>query len=345
LASTLLIWKSWIVFVYAFAISAESIIIEYLTSSYISISPLLLSSTSITLAGILLLLTAIFAFKRKRTIMVLFTGSAKVIILASLSLAIGIVTWYDSISKIGASKELLVAGPLEIVIIVLLARLFLNERLKKTHYVGISLALIGFVLALLSDTNLGSNNSMYYTTKSTTYSIGPIGIGDFEAMISAFGFALGVLFLSKLLSRYSPIEVAGTTMFVSGTLLFAMLMIEILAYGTNGVLLNGSATISFERPISITNALVILVLFSLIPFVGSLSYSTGLSRIGASLTATIGSSSIVITVFLQLIIRELGINTHLPENLLFAILGGVVGFIGIYIIHLPGYFVPITKRN
>jgi hypothetical protein len=164
-------------------------------------------------------------------------------------------------------------------------------------------------------------------------------------MISAFGFALGVLFLSKLLSRYSPIEVAGTTMFVSGTLLFAMLMIEILAYGTNGVLLNGSATISFERPISITNALVILVLFSLIPFVGSLSYSTGLSRIGASLTATIGSSSIVITVFLQLIIRELGINTHLPENLLFAILGGVVGFIGIYIIHLPGYFVPITKRN
>ena len=97
--------------------------------------------------------------------------------------------------------------------------------------------------------------------------------------------------------------------------------------------------------ISITNAIVILLLFSLIPFVGSLSYSTGLSRIGASLTATIGSSSIVITVFLQLIIRELGISTHLPENILLAILGGVVGFLGIYIIHLPGYFVPITKRN
>ena len=132
---------------------------------------------------------------------------------------------------------------------------------------------------------------------------------------------------------------------MSGSFLFTMLLIGILAYGTNSVLLTASAAGSFEMHISITNAIVILLLFSLIPFVGSLSYSTGLSRIGASLTATIGSSSIVITVFLQLIIRELGISTHLPENILLAILGGVVGFLGIYIIHLPGYFVPITKGN
>ena len=79
--------------------------------------------------------------------MALFTESTKILILASLSLAIGILTWYDSVNKIGASKELLVAGPLEIVVIVLLARLFLKERLHKTHCVGISLALIGFVLS------------------------------------------------------------------------------------------------------------------------------------------------------------------------------------------------------
>ena len=344
MAPTLLIRKSWVVFVYAIAISVESIIIEYLTSSSIHISPLVLSSTSITLAGILLLLTAVLIFKKKRTIMALFTESTKILILASLSLAIGILTWYDSINKIGASKELLVAGPLEIVVIVLLARLFLKERLHKTHCVGISLALIGFVLALLSDTSpIGSN--MHYATRSTTYFIVPIGIGDFEAMISAFGFATGVLFLSKLLSRYSSIEAAGSTMLMSGSFLFSMLLIGILAYGTNSVLLTASAAGSFEMHISITNAIVILLLFSLIPFVGSLSYSTGLSRIGASLTATIGSSSIVITVFLQLIIRELGISTHLPENMLLAILGGLVGFLGIYIIHLPGYFVPITKGN
>jgi drug/metabolite transporter (DMT)-like permease len=346
LAPTLLIRKSWVVFVYAIAISVESIIIEYLTSSSIHISPLVLSSTSITLAGILLLLTAVLIFKKKRTIMALFTESTKILILASLSLAIGILTWYDSVNKIGASKELLVAGPLEIVVIVLLARLFLKERLHKTHCVGISLALIGFVLALLSDTNFSPiRSNMHYATGSTTYFIVPIGIGDFEAMISAFGFATGVLFLSKLLSRYSSIEAAGSTMLMSGSFLFTMLLIGILAYGTNSVLLTASAAGSFEMHISITNAIVILLLFSLIPFVGSLSYSTGLSRIGASLTATIGSSSIVITVFLQLIIRELGISTHLPENILLAILGGVVGFLGIYIIHLPGYFVPITKGN
>ena len=82
---------------------------------------------------------------------------------------------------------------------------------------------------------------MHYATGSTTYFIVPIGIGDFEAMISAFGFATGVLFLSKLLSRYSSIEATGSTMLMSGSFLFTMLLIGILAYGTNSVLLTASA--------------------------------------------------------------------------------------------------------
>jgi hypothetical protein len=75
-----------------------------------------------------------------------------------------------------------------------------------------------------------------------------------------------------------------------------------------------------------------------------LSYSTGLSRIGASLTATIGSSSILITIIIQIILKELGFASRLPENIFLAILGGITGFLGIYIIHLPGFFIPIAKR-
>ncbi|MGA9842231.1 MAG: EamA family transporter [Nitrososphaeraceae archaeon] len=343
--TALLIRKSWIVFVYAAAISIESIIIEFLTTSYIQISPILLSSTSITLAGILLLLAAAFIFRKRIRIIAHFGESWRFLIPASLSLAIGIFTWYDSINRIGASKESLIAGPLEIVVIVLLARLFLRERLHKTHIVGMSLALIGFILALLSDADFSTNGSVRFVRTTAMSALGPIGFGDAEAMISALGFAIGVLFLSKLVSRYSSIEVAGASMFLSGIFLCTILLFGILIYDSTSVALISSPTDSSQIHLPLTYTIVILFLFSLIPFVGSLSYSTGLSRIGASLTATIGSSSILITVILQLMIRQLGIVTHLPVNIILAILGGVVGFCGIYIIHMPKYSVPITNRN
>src|SRR5919197_3626099 len=155
---TLLIRKSWVVFVYALTISIESIIIEYLTaSSSVQISPIMLSAISITLAGIMLLMAA-YGLKRKSEIPILFTKSWRNLILASLSLSFGIFTWYDSITRIGASKEVLIAGPLEIVIIVLLARLFLHERLNRFHFIGISIALLGFFMAVASDTNIGVPN-------------------------------------------------------------------------------------------------------------------------------------------------------------------------------------------
>lgn len=317
-----------------------------MTASYIRISPLLLSSTSITLAGILLLLAAAFIFK-KREIIRLFVQSRKILTLASLSLAIGIFTWYDSINRVGASKELLVAGPLEIVVIVLLARLFLKERLHRTHIIGIGLALIGFILALLSDADfISTNSSTQFARTIATFFMGPIGMGNLEAMISAFGFATGVLFLSKLVSKYSSIEVAGTTMFTSGAFLCIILLCGITLYNSNSVLspISGPSN-SSQIHLPVASTIVLLLAFSLIPFVGSLSYSTGLSRIGASLTATIGSSSIVITVILQVILKELGVVSHLPQNIVLAILGGVVGFLGIYIIHMPKYSVPITSRS
>jgi drug/metabolite transporter (DMT)-like permease len=297
------------------------------------------------MAGIMLLLTAVFGFKRKKAIKKLFTDATKLLIFASLALAIGIFTWYDSINRIGASKELLVAGPLEIVIIVLLAKLFLKERLHRTHIVGIGVALMGFALALLSDTNLNPFVSgLSFTAASTTPNLVHIGFGELEAIISAFGFATAVLFLTKIVKTYSSMEAAGTTMFTAGVFLLAILFIEFVTSGMNVGILSMSMPSTGHTQFSVTN-IIILVLFSLIPFIGSLSYSTGLSRIGASLTATIGSSSILITVFLELTAKEFGIRTHLPENVILAILAGILGFLGIYIIHLPRYSPPITKGN
>jgi drug/metabolite transporter (DMT)-like permease len=340
-----MIRKSWVVFVYAIAISMESIIIEYLTTSSVHFSPIMLSAISITSAGIMLLLVAAFIFKKKKEILILFIKSWKILILATLSLSLGVFTWYDSINKIGASKEVLIAGPLEIVFIVVLARVFLNERLNGFHFIGITMALIGFFMAVASGANIGdvADNIGTINTKSAPSLSAIISFGDIEAILSASGFAIGVLFLSKLVLKHSSIEVAGASMFTSGLILVGFMILG-LFYGSFHVACLSSNEESLLRQPSIVTIIIILFLFSLIPFIGSLSYSTGLSKIGASLTATIGSSSILITITIQIFLKELGFTSRLPENMFLAILGGIVGFLGIYLIHMPGFLIPITKR-
>jgi drug/metabolite transporter (DMT)-like permease len=338
---SLLIRKTWVVFIYAIAIALESIIIENLTTSFLQISPIVLASISIILAGTLLLLVAVFAYKKEKELSVLFSKSWKRLILASISLSAGIFTWYDSISRIGASKELLIAGPLEIVIIVLFARLFLNERLNRFQAIGIIMALAGFLMAVASDANIHRADPVGSTLPTATTMPTIMTFGDIEAILSAFGFAIGVLFLSKLVLEYSSIIVAGGTMFSSGLILVVIMILGLLFYDFDHTIL-GSNEFSLPRQPLLVSVST-LFLFSLISFVGSLSYSTGLSKVGASLTATVGSSSILITILVQIALKEFGIAGHLPENLLLAILGGVTGFLGICIIHVPDYSLNSAK--
>ena len=337
---------------YAITISLESIIIEYLTTSFAHFSPIMLSAISITFAGLLLLTVALCVFKRAKKLLILFSKSWKNVILASLSLSFGIFTWYDSINKIGASKEVLIAGPLEIVIIVILARAFLRERLSRFQFIGIGIALVGFFMAVVSDSTftVPDNTDTSITVvssavgKSSLLSPVIIGFGDIEAILSAFGFAGGVIFLTKLAIKYSSIEVAGASMFTSGLILSAFMVVGLMLYGNSHSVFSFKEIPFLGQPL-VYSVSVVLLLFSLLPFIGSLSYSTGLSRIGATLTSTIGSSSILMTVVLQIILKELGVTSHLPENIFLAILGGVTGFLGIYVIHFPGHFVSITKKE
>jgi len=346
----LLIQKSWVVFVYAITISIESIVIEYLTThSSIQISPILLSAISITLGGVMLLMVTVIVLKKRDGVIILFMRSRKNLLLASLFLSIGIFTWYDSINRIGASKELLIAGPLEIVIIVLLARAFLRETLKSIHIIGIALALFGFILAIMSDSGInGDKENIDFggvSNASTLLNTFNITFGDLEAILSAFGFALGVLFLTKLVSRHSSIEVAASSMLISGFILIGFMIVGVLLDEAQHSSTGGTYILAYniENNQQLIIIVVILIVFSLLPFVGSLSYSTGLSRIGASLTATIGSSSIIITLVTQLLLVGVGFPSNLPNNIYLAVLGGIIGFLGIYVIHMHDYSLHPTK--
>jgi drug/metabolite transporter (DMT)-like permease len=308
----------------------------------------MLSAISITLAGIMLLLVATFFMGRRETA-ILFSKSWKSLILACFSLAVGIFTWYDSISRIGASKEVLIAGPLEIVVIVVLARIFLNEKLNRIQIIGIGLALIGFFMAVASNVAVNDVHSDSIETLITSLPASTtitITFGDIEAILSAFGFAIGVLFLTKLVSMHSSIEVAGTSLLVSGLILVGFMVMFLNESPLQKSMMYEKSSVFLQQQKQLIITIVVLILFSLLPFIGSLCYSAGLSRIGASITATIGSSSILITLLIQIMLKELlGIRINLPENMFLATLGGVLGFLGIYIIHMHNRYLTVSIRR
>lgn len=337
---------------YALALSIESVIIEYLTIYFVRISPIVLSSLSITLSGIMLLSVACIITKNYKDLLKIFTKSWKSLLMASLSLSLGIFTWYDSINRIGASKEALIAGPIEIILIVILARVFLNERLNKFQIIGICVGSLGFFLSLASDLSIDDINKV-----NLSNSIGEINInspppailslvsfGDLEAILSAVGFAAGVLFLGKLVKKHSSIHVAGASMFVSGLILVVFMVLVLLHDTMSTTMQDLDESPSQIESLSIHRNIVILFLFSLIPFIGSLSYVIGLRRIGASLTTTIGSSNLVIIFIIQIILKELGYPSHLPENIFLATFGCIMGFLGIFVIHMPDFIVSKSKK-
>jgi len=272
--------------------------------------------------------------------------------MASLSLSLGIFGWYDSINRIGASKEALIAGPIEIILIIILARVFLKERLRKFQIIGICIGSLGFFLSLASDLSIDDINNVSLSNPIREISIDSpfpaifsvISFGDLEAILSALGFATGVLFLGKLVPKYSSIYVAGASMFVSGLVLGVFMVIALLFDTVFATVQNMNETpLQIELLYGHRNMLI-LFLFSLIPFVGSLSYVIGLRRIGASLTATIGSSNLVIIFVIQITLKELGYPSHLPENFFLAMFGCIMGFLGIFMIHTSDFIISKSKK-
>jgi drug/metabolite transporter (DMT)-like permease len=222
--------------VYARALSLESVIIEYLTIYFVRISPIVLSSLSIKLSGIMLLSGAYVTTKNYKDLIKIFTINWKPLLMVSLSPSLGIFAWYDSINRIGASKEALIAGPIEIILIIILARVFLKERLNKFQIIGICIGSLGSFMSLASDLSFDDVNNVNLSNPIGEININSIfpailslvSFGDLEEILSAVGLAAGVLFLGKLVTKHSSIHVAGASMFVSGLILVVFKIFALL---------------------------------------------------------------------------------------------------------------------
>ena len=154
-----------------------------------------------------------------------------------------------------------------------------------------------------------------------------ISLGDVEAIISAVCFALGVLFLAKLSSRYSPLEISGMCLLLSGSILIIAMIIFTPELSIN----------------MITSYWYIFIVFSLLPLIGTILYVNGIKRIGASLTSTIASSRILLTLILQILLTQIGIRNTLPDNIFLALIGGILGITGIVIIHTHFHYLNFNK--
>jgi drug/metabolite transporter (DMT)-like permease len=290
--------KSGVAFATPFVLSVETIFVESLTA-VLQISPLTIAAISSPLAGGMSLFIVSLIIKDKITVF----KSWKHLLPGSTFMAIGIITWYDSVSRIGASKESTLTGPLETTVVLFLAWLFLKERLTKVQLIGAMIAIIGFFAATMSGSALEISPSLSL-----------FSMGDLEAIVSAVAFAITIIFMAKLVAFHSPIQVAGASLLISGLILAPFQLIYYLE-------------------IPAVKEMGFLFLYSFLPLIGALLYSMSLRKVGASITSIITSSTYLMTTMIQLTLRELGVKTILPENIFLLVVGGLLGMLGIILIH------------
>ena len=306
----LMLRYSCVVFAHAILLSFESIFAEFIQNS-LEISVLTIASICIPTSGGILLLIYFASNRNDNNIINIFKNYKQLFPAATL-LSVGIFTWYDSVSRIGASKDGLIAGALEVTVVLFLAHLVLKERLTKTQLFGVFLAIIGFFITMSIGNNAGS-------------SINYFSIGDFESIVSAICMASSYLFTVKLVKNNSPIKITGLLLVLSG-LSFIIISSMVFTVTKNSVF-------SFED-LNIEEV-YILILFSFIPLSSALFYNIGMKKLGASITSVLASSTIILTIIFQVFLSVIGYAMILPLNTSMAILGGSIGIIGIFIIHIP----------
>jgi len=291
-----LIRLSYIVFVHAILLSVESVVIEILTTQ-LNLGPLIIASSSSLVAGTaLLFMTYLREGKQGFLIFKLW----KLLIPSSILVSLGLLAFFDSIQEVGASKVALLSGPFEVIVIVVLARMFLTEKLSKPQLIGVIIALGGFFITVSSG-GIESQGPLFRW-------------GDAEAVISSILLGAGIVFASKIVKTHSIMAVTGTLLLISGIVLLSIQwLIGIPSLAISGV--------------------IILIIFSIMPLTVALTYMIGIARVGVSLTSIIGSFSILLTSAFQLILAFVDVRVILPSDLPLAIVGGILGIIGIYLVH------------
>lgn len=231
-------------------------------------------------------------------------GWRSMVILCAL-VASGVLLWFDSVGRIGASKEaILGGGSSEILFIVALSAAFLGERLRRVEVMGSVLVVLG-VFLVLADLDTMSLS---------------IGFGEGEAIISSLLLAGSVVLTTALLRDRPLTSLSAIELLLSGVILLAL----------------GLAVGVVHLPDH--QGFAILIGIGAFPALGLLTYNAGLPRIGASLTSVLFALMGIMTVGVQIAVLALspGADIMLPQNLALAVMGGCIAFVGVYLLNEDG---------
>jgi len=218
-----------------------------------------------------------------------------------LLVAMGVVIWFDSIHRIGASTEsILGGGSSEVLFVVLLSIPFLKERLTRVEGVGSVFIVVG-VFLVLYDPDIASLK---------------FGLGETEAILSSLLMGASVVLTAALLKTYDLTPFSGLELVLTGAF----------------VIVFGVATGLIEWPDA--RGLGILLALGLFPAIGLWTYNAGLPKIGASLTSVLFALTGIMTVGAQLLVLLFSPDAEiiLPKSIALAVLGGVIAFAGVYLL-------------
>ncbi|HEX9906842.1 MAG TPA: DMT family transporter [Thermoplasmata archaeon] len=214
----------------------------------------------------------------------------------------GVLLWFDSIGRIGASKEALLGGSSsEVLFVVVLSVVFLAERLSRWEILGSCLVVAGVSLVLFDE-----------ETMSLT-----LGLGEIEAILSSLLLAISVVMTTVMLKVHDLTPVSGLELFIPGVFLLCV-----------GVAMGVITWPGME-------GLLILLVLGIFPALGLLTYNSGLPKIGASLTSVLFSLTGIMTVGVALLLLAVLPEASLiiPGNLAVALLGGAVAFVGVVLLN------------
>lgn len=275
------------------ASSAESIIIE-LFYVLLGIPTLVFGAVTVPLAGIVMIIVHRVVMKRVITVL----RDWKILLVSSTFFILSIVTWYDSISRIGAGKVSLIDVPLQTVLVVVLAWIFLHERLNRLQIVGSGIIMVGVITSL----SLSVSNTTSF------------GIGEIESILTGVFGAVSVIASVRLVQRHGAVQVSGFELLIGGIFL-------------QGVWLYNNDPVSMMLPFPESLWLLVMPVIPLAVFLlQDLSYG----RIGGALTSVLVAPNIILTVLLVTMLASmLLIPLSLPENVSLAIVAGLISVGGI----------------
>ena len=228
----------------------------------------------------------------------------KLLFLICFIFAINEFTWFDAVGRIGASKTTLIDNPLGAILIVILAYVFLRERLNKLQLTGVMIVIMGVTIAL-----------SLTTVKSDTV----FGIGEIEAIITAIAVAIYTILTVGLLKRHNAYQVTAFTLLISGLMMQSIWFVY-----------PQSQLPSQINPITWLYLIPALTL----PLIVFLPQDMSIIKIGPSLTEVIVLTNIILTVIIQAVLFYNHVPVALPQNLILAIVGGLVSIGGMVCIFM-----------